>query len=342
MGNSNIPTSDENKKIAVIDLFCGAGGLAYGLQMAGLEIKAGIDLDPNCKYPIEQNTSAKFECLNIKDVTSEDINRLFDGAKVRVLAGCAPCQPFSTYSQSRKNKDERWTLLREFQRLALSTLPEIVTMENVPGLAKQEIWNEFILILQQNGYQVTWSEVDCTKLGIPQTRKRLVLLASRLGEIELLTPTDVQIRTVKDVIGSLPPIKAGQTCFNDPLHSCAGLSDINIRRIKASKPGRTWRDWPIDLRAKCHLKISGKSYPSVYGRMEWDKPAPTMTTQCYGFGNGRFGHPDQDRGISLREAAIIQSFPTDYKFFEKIEQRSLSKLGILIGHQNWARLLEIQ
>ncbi|URD59896.1 DNA cytosine methyltransferase [Sphingomonas sp. KRR8] len=317
---------------AVIDLFCGAGGLAYGLASAGLTVKAGVDLDPSCKHPLEANTGATFECRGVEDLTAADLETWFGDADVRVLAGCAPCQPFSTYSQSRKSVDGRWELLKHFQRLSLELKPEIVTMENVPGLAKQEVWAEFIAALRGAGYRVSWCEVACEEYQIPQSRRRLVLLASLLGPIEL-RGSDTALRlTVKDAIGALPKIDAGQASPDDRLHASAGLAATNLERIRASRPGGTWRDWPEELRAPCHRKRSGKTYPSVYGRMEWDKPAPTMTTQCYGFGNGRFGHPEQDRAISLREAAIIQSFPTEYSFIPDDKPVSFERLGTLIGN----------
>lgn len=321
-----------NDSIAVVDLFCGAGGLAYGLKQAGLHVAAGVDLDPSCRFPLETNTGATFVCRDVSAVTAEDVIGWFGEASIRVLAGCAPCQPFSTYSQSRKSEDSRWTLLREFQRLAVAIRPEIVTMENVPGLANQSIWKEFVAALEAEGYTVTWREVLCTEFGVPQNRRRLVLLASQLGKIELTGPETKDLRTVKQVIGELPAIAAGGAHPDDRLHTASSLSPINLRRIRASKPGGTWRDWPKSLRAKCHVRKTGKTYPAVYGRMEWNKPAPTMTTQCYGFGNGRFGHPEQDRAISLREAALLQSFPPDYQFLDADDEVTFNRLGTLIGN----------
>jgi DNA (cytosine-5)-methyltransferase 1 len=326
-------TDSKSKPVVkVVDLFCGAGGLAYGLKSAGFQIVAGVDLDPACRHPFEANCGGKFEKKSVSDVTPDDLNEWFGVSDIRVLAGCAPCQPFSTYSQSRKSTDDRWTLLREFKRLAWKVRPEIVTMENVVGLAKQPIWKEFVGSLRRGGYKVSWSEVDCTEYGIPQTRKRLVLIASRLGRVGLVVPENTKSLTVEDTIKRLPRIEAGQGSKSDPLHAAANLSEINLRRIRVSKAGGTWRDWPESLRAKCHVRATGKTYPAVYGRMEWGKPAPTMTTQCYGFGNGRFGHPDQDRAISLREAALLQSFPLEYSFIEKNKKVSFDKLGTLIGN----------
>jgi len=147
-------------------------------------------------------------------------------------------------------------------------------------------------------------------------------------------------RSVREAIGALPPLAAGATSRSDPLHTASALSPKNLRRIKASQPGGTWRDWPIELRADCHRRQTGKTYPGVYARMEWDKPAPTMTTQCFGYGNGRFGHPEQDRAISLREAAILQSFPMDYAFLPPGEQAAMKEVGRWIGNAVPVKLAE--
>ena len=138
----------------------------------------------------------------------------------------------------------------------------------------------------------------------------------------------------------LDALEAGGKYTNDPLHRACRLSSLNLKRIRASKAGGTWRDWPMRLRAKCHREESGQTYPSVYGRMEWDRPAPTITTQFFGFGNGRFGHPDQDRAITLREGAILQSFPEGYEFSPKGEPVQFSTLGRLIGNAVPVRLGE--
>lgn len=329
------------KRIVAVDLFCGAGGLTYGLKSAGLKVAAGVDLDPRCRFPIEQNCSAEFIEKDVAKVTAADLQKWFGKADVRVLAGCAPCQPFSTYSQSRKSPDPRWELLSSFQRLALETLPEIVTMENVAGLKARMVWTDFVEALQDAGYHVRWDEVACTDYGVPQKRKRLVLLASRLGPIELPAPThrDTPV-TVKDAIGGLPTIGAGMDAGDDVLHVASSLSNTNMTRIRASTPGGTWRDWPKELRAECHQRESGATYPAVYGRMEWRKPSPTITTQFYGFGSGRFGHPEQDRAITIREAAILQSFPAGYRFVEADKDVSFRRLGTLIGNAVPPKLAE--
>jgi DNA (cytosine-5)-methyltransferase 1 len=214
-------------------------------------------------------------------------------------------------------------------------------MENVPQLLDHKVFENFLEALQE--YKTWWDVVDCTLYGIPQTRKRLVLLASRFGSVELLPPNLFERRytTVREAISHLPPLEAGNSDPCDALHTSSSLSDLNLRRIEASKPGGTWRDWDESLLAQCHSKKSGQTYPSVYGRMEWDAPAPTITTQCFGFGNGRFGHPEQNRAISLREAAILQTFPDDYRFLAPGERARFNILGRLIGNAVPVRLGEV-
>lgn len=335
--------SEDPPTISAVDLFCGVGGLTHGLVRSGINVTAGLDLDPHCRYPFEANNAAPFLERDVKDVKAEDLEPYLSQGKYSLLAGCAPCQPFSTYSQSGRSKKRGmdWRLVLNFGSLVEDLQPDLVTMENVVQLADHEVFSEFLKSLE--GYAVRWAKVECTQIGIPQSRKRLVLLASKLGGHGLdLTSQFIQTpRTVRDEIGKLPPIAAGQQHPRDPLHTASSLSEINMKRIKASRPGGTWRDWDPDLIAACHRKTTGSTYPSVYGRMEWDAPAPTITTQCFGYGNGRFGHPVQDRAISLREAAMLQTFPRNYKFLKRGEQVTFSRLGRMIGNAVPVRLGEV-
>ncbi|GAA4952728.1 DNA cytosine methyltransferase [Nonomuraea thailandensis] len=328
--------------ISAVDLFCGAGGLTHGLVRSGITVRAGIDVDPACKYPYEANNAAEFIERDVNELRAEELRPYFPEGDISLLAGCAPCQPFSTYSRSGRSKKRGldWQLVSTFGSLIKDLQPTLVTMENVPQLADHSVFKEFLSALA--GYAVTWSVVECAKLGIPQTRRRLVLLASKLGHEGLSIPETFGTRsTVRQTIARLPRIEAGQQHPRDPLHYASSLSETNLRRIRASKPGGTWRDWDPELLAACHRKDTGTSYPSVYGRMEWDAPAPTMTTQCFGYGNGRFGHPEQDRAISLREAAMIQTFPRKYKFVKKGEPVIFKSLGRLIGNAVPVQLGEV-
>ncbi len=334
-------------KIEVVDLFCGIGGLSYGMKSKGFKILAGFDLDWTCQYAYETNNEAKFVYKDIREVQREDIVPLYSKNAIKVLAGCAPCQPFSSYAFKNKNKDEnKYNLLYEFGRLVKEVQPDIVTMENVPAIASfklKSVLADFVGSLRKGGYNVNYQVVYCPGYGIPQTRKRLVLLASRLGDIKLIPPTHTKDNyvTVRDVIGNLPPIAAGETCPLDPLHRSRELSPLNMRRMLATPYGGSWKDWPEELLLDCHKKESGKSFGGVYGRMVWEEPAPTMTTLCTGIGNGRFGHPVQNRAISAREAALFQTFPLTYKFFPNEKEVSLTKASRYIGNAVPPKLGEV-
>lgn len=336
-------------RFEVVDLFCGIGGLSYGLKTAGFHILAGYDLDWTCQYAYETNTGGKFNYRDVNTITGDEINKLYSKRKntIRVLAGCAPCQPFSSYAFKNKQKDpNKYDLLYQFGRLVEEVRPDIVTMENVTQILNfkaKPVLQDFVDKLKSLGYSVDARSVYCPDYGIPQTRKRLVLLASRFGDIALIPPTHDKSNyvTVRDTIGSLRPLSAGETDLFDPLHRTIALTPINLKRIKATPYGGSWHDWPEDLLLECHKRKEGRTYGSVYGRMEWDKPAPTMTTQCTGLGNGRFGHPEQDRAISVREAALLQTFPLSYRFFPDEGSVSIIKASRYIGNAVPPKLGEI-
>lgn len=319
-----------------IDLFCGVGGLSCGLAAQGIRVVAGIDVDPACQYPYEANhEGAKFLLRDVSTVEGEELNAIWTPGVVRLLAGCAPCQPFSSYANTSTVDKAKWRLLLEFARLVDESQPDLVTMENVPRLQQAQPFKDFLRVLKRGKYQVAYAVVNAADYGTPQQRKRLVLVASRLGPVAVPEPTHKGAEnwvTVRQAVGHLKKLKDGQSCKSDPLHIASALSQLNRSRIRASKPGGTWRDWPQQLVAACHQRESGKHSTGVYGRMEWDKPAPTMTTLCNGYGNGRFGHPEQHRGISLREAAIFQSFPETYRFAREGENVVIKTVGRLIGN----------
>lgn len=320
-------------EIACTDLFCGAGGLTHGLMAAGISVVAGVDLDDTCKHPYEANNpGATFYARDVAKVEGNEVADWLGNAKIRVLAGCAPCQPFSTYAQRYERKEDQWGLLRHFTRLVEGVVPEVVTMENVPAVVKHQVFHDFTSSLKACGYEVWFDVVDSSAYGLPQRRRRMVLIASRLGSVKLRAPDGTGPKTVRDALTGLPALVHGGANERDPLHTASRLSPLNHQRIKASQPGGTWRDWPKHLVAECHRKEAGKTYPGVYGRMSWDEPAPTLTTQFFGFGNGRFGHPKEDRGLSLREGAILQGFPRDYSFSPPGEPIQFKALGRLIGN----------
>ena len=234
-------------------------------------------------------------CLNsIADVSKSELATAFAGADYKLLAGCAPCQPFSTYQQGKSSPtDDRWHLLLEFARLVEESQPELVTMENVPRLAEQDVFFEFIERLEASKFHVSFKTINCADYGVPQQRRRLVLLASKLGAIEMIRPTTPQgkRKTVKQAISKLPEIEAGQQHPKDPLHRAVNLSDLNLMRIRASKPGGSWKDWDESLVAECHKRPTGMTYPSVYGRM----------------GMGRASSDDDDTILRFRKRQVWSS-----------------------------------
>ncbi len=307
------------------------------MKQEGVRICAGIDIDPACRHPFETNVKSRFYEADILEVSPKFVASLFPDGAPRVLAGCAPCQPFSSYNRVRQGEHEP---LSKFGELIRRLRPEVVTMENVPGLVRYPVFEEYVKTVKRAGYRYSYNVVQCMEYGVPQTRRRLVLLASRLGDISLGPPTHGNGRfvTVRDAISRLRPIEAGGASKSDRLHRASLLLDTNMRRIKSSVPGGTWRDWNPKLRADCHSRKTGMSYDSVYGRMEWDRPGPTITTQFYGFGNGRFGHPEQDRAISLREGALLQTFPPKYSFVPDGDVMHMKRIGRLIGNAVPVRL----
>jgi DNA (cytosine-5)-methyltransferase 1 len=328
--------------IVAVDLFCGVGGLTHGLRQSGINVVAGYDTDENCRIPYEENNKSKFINANITELEVADLVTHFGSSKIKLLAGCAPCQPFSKYTQGRE-KDDRWGLLYHFSKLASELNPELIAMENVPELIKHGVFTDFVENLSSNGYYVWHKVINCPEYGIAQKRKRLVLLASKLGDISLAPATHQagNFVTLKDVIGDLPKLESGMTDDKDVLHRAAGLTEINLARIMASIPGGTWKDWPEELLANCHKKSTGGKYTSVYGRMEWNSLSPTVTTQCYNYGSGRYGHPTQHRAISLREAAMIQSFPQNYKFTKETKTYSMTSIARMIGNAVPVRLAKV-
>jgi len=334
------------KNLATVELFCGAGGMAHGFFLEGINVVAGFDVNKSCKYAYEKNNLAKFKEKSISALNGERIKKLFPQGSIKILAGCAPCQPYSPYSSNKKKKSDKWKLLYEFSRIINETHPDIVTMENVPTLVsyrKGKVFLDFVENLKREGYQVWYEIVNCLHYGIPQRRRRLVLLASRFDKITLIeqTHSSKEYLTVQDAIGDLEQISAGTASKKDPLHRSRNLTPKNMLRIKATPEGGDWRCWPEELVLECHKRQTGKSFGSVYGRMSWNKPSPTITTEFVGLGNGRFGHPTQDRAISLREAALLQTFPYYYDFLDPEAVFSSERIATHIGNAVPVRLGQV-
>ena len=322
----------------VIDLFCGIGGLSHGLLKEGFDIAAGIDSDETCRYGYEHSNDAQFIHRDIADLSCDDIRGLFAaaGGGTTILAACPPCQPWSNLKQSSPDSDDL-APLKKLACLIEEVEPDFVVMENVRGIADYTKHPAFRIILESMvlKYHIHCEIVNMADYGIPQNRIRLVLQASRSGRISLIDPTHPRHQnTVRDTISGLEPLAAGAASTSDPLHRAAGLSPLNLRRIRATPhDGGSATDWPAGLFTDCYRKKSGRNYMrSVYGRMRWDSPSPTITTRCTKLSTGRFGHPEQDRAISLREAALLQTFPMSYSFTAPEDPIAIARTARHIGN----------
>jgi DNA (cytosine-5)-methyltransferase 1 len=362
-----------------VDFFCGAGGTTRGLIDSGGYVIAGIDKDNRCARTYTDNNinesvdyaPARFLSYDVfpraddyeggqRDEPVAELDALLSYYKGKVprapvlFAICAPCQPFTTLSRKelsgrrKKGRERDRGLLTEAAEYVSRYMPEMVLSENVAGIKDPKygnIWEDFRARLDQLGY-VTGSKVVCTsRFGVPQYRKRSILIAVRkelvreerfadLMETELLVPDadpNSMVTTVADAIGHLPPVFAGETHPDIPNHRARALSELNLKRLSSASPGESnaymanteFGDLSLDCHRKVNARLNDRCFSDVYTRMHPDRPSPTITTKCHSISNGRFGHydPDQVRGISLREAAILQSFPDDYVFYpiEQIE-----------------------
>ena len=292
-----------------------------------MEISFALDHDADAKATFEANfPAAHFEFADIRDIGVDAVRLRVEEERPNpvLFSGCAPCQPFTKQNTKRPrlDQDDRVPLLAHFGHLVESCRPDYVFVENVPGLQKLDGDSQpfvgFLSRLDAAGYQVDYRPITLARYGIPQSRRRLVLVGSRHAAIHLPAAThgpgtlNPQFDTVRGWISHLPPIRAGEEHADVLNHKAANLSDRNAQRIKATPEGGGHRDWPEHLKLECHKGFSG--YSDVYGRMSWDSPASGLTTRCTSYSNGRFGHPEQDRAISIREAACLQTFPEDFVF----------------------------
>ena len=313
------------RHVTCVDLFCGAGGLTRGLLDAGIRVVRGVDNDATAKETYERNNPcAEFVHADIREVSPERIMHGVDRSGGFLLAGCAPCQPFSGHAP-KGVADERRSLIECVGRLVESILPDYILVENVPGFREGNPHRtSFRGILSANGYCMDERIVDAKDYEVPQTRKRYVLLASKGRGIEI-PEGGGELRTVRDAISGFPEIGAGQSSHDLKNHVAAGLSDRLLKRLKITPPdGGSRRNTPKSVWTGCHLKHTG--HTDTYGRMRWDSPAPTLTCRCISLSNGRFGHPEQHRAISVREAAAIQTFGNGY-VFHSTKTRNAAHIG---------------
>lgn len=319
------------KKPKAIDLFAGGGGLTVGLKRAGFSVVAAVELEPHAYATYRANhPRVKAFQQDIRSISGKDILKAIGDGEIDLLAGCPPCQGFTSLTAKYKREDRRNNLVLEMSRLVREIRPRAIMMENVPGLARKgkELYTELKQELEGAGYIVADGILEVADFGVPQLRKRLVLVGGLGFEIDLPQTTHSRDgkdglqkwRTVRQAIsGKLGKAKTLDKAREEgPIeesdwHIVRSLSDKNIERLKAAKPGRSWSRIPEDLRPTCH-QGGYNGFTNVYGRMSWGEPSPTITGGCTTLSKGRFGHPQAKRTISVREAALLQTFPIDYRF----------------------------
>ena len=317
------PSKNSHNGLTVIDVFCGCGGSSYGFKLAGFDIKAAIDKNPLATESYTLNFSGT--SILTKEIVHTDAetvaHNLLTKAKLApgectVLLGCPPCQGFCRLSKDGVN-DPRNKLVSALSKIIAVIKPEFCVIENVPGLPNgsgKNIFQEALDELKSASYSnVAWQIVNAADFGVPQRRRRLLLIASRLYAVSIPKAFEQARKTVRETISGLPPIAAGASDPNDYLHCSPTASAKVIERIRSiPKDGGSRRSLPPELQLECHKRHSG--FCDVYGRMKWDEPSPTITTGCTNVTKGRFIHPEQDRAISVREAALLQTFPRDFGF----------------------------
>jgi DNA (cytosine-5)-methyltransferase 1 len=319
------------------DFFSGCGGTSAGMQAAGLTVRLGIDWDADAHATFAANfAKAKFLCQDLRTITTAHLCDFIPKQRSRpiVFGACAPCQPFSRQNRLRADDDNRRTLLREFHRFVRAFKPEYLFVENVPELGAEERdgpFGDFTALLERLGYWFAYKTVMAYHYGVPQRRRRLILVASKLAPISFPEAThgpgtdNPKLPAVWDHIGHLPPIAAGEAHPDVPNHRAAILSPMNLKRITSIPVGGSRLDLPKTLQLDCHKFHDG--HTDVYGRIAKDQPAPALTTRCISLSNGRFGHPTQHRAISVREAACIQTFPMSFVF-----EGSMTSAGRQVGN----------
>jgi DNA (cytosine-5)-methyltransferase 1 len=312
-----------------IDIFSGCGGLTEGMHQASFKTKVAFEIDEIASRVYKLNhTDTTVITKDIREVSIAEIKRHLNGKKIHLLAGCPPCQGFSTMRRLNKKgsvRDMRNSLIMEYVRVVEKLQPYTIMMENVSGLADYHLFKSALKIFDSLGYHVDWKIVNVKDYGVPQSRERLVLVGSRLGEIKVAQATN-EMQTVRQVIGELiEPEKS-----NDPIHKIFPVHTPRVqKRIELTpKNGGGRKDLPEEYTLECH-KRKNIGFNDVYGRLRWDDYSTTITGGCLNPSKGRFLHPEQNRNISAREAAMLQSFKIDYKFPSDIPK---DKLALMIGN----------
>lgn len=313
-----------------IDIFSGVGGLSEGMHQADFKTKIAFEIDEIASKAYKLNhPDTTVITKDIRKVSIAEIKRNLKGIKIHLLAGCPPCQGFSSIRRLNRVEpvaDDRNNLIMEYVRLVKALKPYTIMMENVPGLVNYDLFKEALDILKEAGYKwIDYKVVNVKNYGVPQSRRRLVLVGSRLGEIKVAKPVEEK-KTVRQVIGKLPlPEKS-----KDPIHKIFPVHTPEVqKRIEMTpKNGGSRKDLPKEYLLKCH-QAENVGFNDVYGRLRWDDYSTTITGGCLNPSKGRFLHPEQNRNISAREAALLQSFPPKYKFPKDTPR---TNLALLIGN----------
>lgn len=312
-----------------VDVFSGVGGLSEGMVQAGFNSKVAIELDKYAVLAYRMNhTKTKVIENDIRKVSTDEIIAALNGEQLHLLAGCPPCQGFSSVRRlNRKQnvRDDRNALILEYLRLVKELKPLTIMMENVPGLINYYLFKEVVKELDELGYRPKVKIVNVKDYGVPQNRKRLIMVGSLLGEMDIAEGIKKKV-TVKQAIGKLEPIET----TSDPLHKItANHTSQVLERIRLTpKDGGSWKDLPEEYTLECHKK-ENVGFKDIYGRLRWNDYSSTITGGCLNPSKGRFLHPEEDRVITAREAALLQSFPKRYKFPVNIPKASLA---LLIGN----------
>jgi DNA (cytosine-5)-methyltransferase 1 len=330
--------------LTAVEMFAGGGGLAVGLARAGFTTISAVEVEPDAAATFKVNhPSVKVLNQDVRTVSGQMLLDTLPRGSVDVLAACPPCQGFSSLTSKWGRQDPRDELLNETSRVAEELRPRAIMVENVPGLAKKgrALFDGLLRCLAALGYLINYDVLQVADYGVPQTRRRLVILAGLGFRIEMPPRTHSREgadglprwRSLRDAIGHLEDsVSFRDAAKNGCLeavnwHVVRRLSPANLVRLKLARPGAMWMELPEAVRPPCH-RNGYKGFTNVYGRMTWDQPSVTITAGCTSPSKGRFGHPRFDRTISLREAALLQTFPPDYRF----ETRHLDRACDIVGN----------